>query len=911
MRTPAAPWIAARDAETVVGVIQTVALYNIAGVGIPITQYLHKQGISLVTKRIEQGLSEFQPASVSLVLDNNDTFFDSGGTGIFDAVNISQGYQIIIHIGIDGVDFINPAIPNCFIFDGKLYVDSVKKEGLEKIQVTVHGWLKDAETYNAEEIADPNNPPFKYISGLAFVSATGHTGAKQMVYGIEDSIKYLEYEGGEREYLYSPGVPGSPLELWDSVKENSITVNYTIGAMPTEGQTDYFTIINLAGVKHACYWYENIKLEDIVSHVYDHIGVTNQDIDVREIETGITDKHFIYFTPFFTDTVTSDMKITAIKVVKYLDPNITLLIGIEEEKGVNNSIYRIIMNTSTWTYTSVKLFATIYRVAKFVYANARTWVILAEAIDFDGVFAGLGERWVAKQLRELKVDWSGFDDVDNFINDMPAPNPGADTIWDIAFANTCSALNHSTKIYFIRQYRVGPTAYQMSLESYDCVANVFAVEEPVLRLTPGGSWDLISEDYGTVAWQGAGPNEVYYWAANQFGSIPHMWLARYNITTNTDEMRLEPTLPMYDNIDTKVLDMRWERVGAVEYAHIKLHAREPAFGQWRYQDWWFLKDAVPPHEVLYDALSDTWHGRYFDTNHPVKNQYLTSWFVDSSKGNQWFIKRYNGRDPSDYAVESSEALIPEYEGIITAPMIYKDVAGEFHYCGCLIDTGSYQIVPYIYTSGALATVRIADFTGYSCRDALKYLAEAYLDYHDIHERDSGRFYYRETNLGAGTLDENICIKDRDGYSKTKIEYWENWCDGVIVENSRRDLRYKLGNTSFGARVIHIDNRFLSEQTCKFVAEWYWEFFKMRRRLITVEVKMFIEPELMDKITLTLRKRDGTVYEVIDCLIYEISVYPSPDAANSFNVTLKLLEIDGVVIHETRLVQLPSHKIRIP
>jgi hypothetical protein len=905
MRTPAVAWTTARNAETVVGVIRVVTMYNESnGDVIPLNPLLHKEGISLVTKRIEQDFNEFQPAEVSFTLDNDDTLFNSAGTGYFDALQFAAGYRIVIWIGIDGIDFINPATPNCFIFDGHLYEDSVIKHGRETIELTAHGWLKNAEKYNAEEIADQDNPPFKTISGLEFVSATGQRGAKKMVYGIENTVKYLEYDGGERVYLYSAGNPGSPLELWDSVRESSITVNYAYANLPTEGTTDYFTVISVAGVLTACYWYENIKLETIISYIYDYLNITNQDIDVREIETGITDKHFVYLEPFYTNTITNEMKITALKVVNYTPPNITMLVAIEEKKDVASSLWRLIINTSTWEYTSLEIHSGfIGRIVKFVFANNRTWVIYATSQNLDAIQAGLGERWVATGLRELAADWSGFTFIDNFTMNLPVPDPQTDNFWDFPLANTCSAANHTNNIYYVRQEKVGFNTYHLSLEHYDALLNVFAIDEPTLRANGvGGHHNLISEDYGTVAWQDV-PNMIYYFASNYYVNLPEMWLSRYNITTATNETGVQPTLN--NNIATKVLDARWERVGQIEYAHMKVYAQD-ALMIWHYQDWWFLRGAVPPWEVLYDDLLNLWKGRYFDTNHPIASQYQTSWFVDNTKGSKWFIKHYDARDPSIYGVETSEALIPEYEGIISAPMIYKSDAGGFHYCGCLIDLDSYSIVPYVYTSGALATVKVADFTGYSCRDALKYLAEAFLDYHDIYEIDSARFYYRGTNLGAGTLDELDCIRE-----KTTIEYWDNWCDGVIVENSKRNLRYRLGNTSYGARVISIDNRFLSEQTCEIVAEWYWEFFNKRRRLVTVEIPMYIEPELMDKITLTLRNSDGTVYETFDTLLYEISFYPSPGSDTSMNTILKLLEIDGVTIHVTRLVQLPSHKILIP
>jgi len=427
----------------------------------------------------------------------------------------------------------------------------------------------------------------------------------------------------------------------------------------------------------------------------------------------------------------------------------------------------------------------------------------------------------------------------------------------------------------------------------------FFVVQALLRREILGVWNFISENHGTIAEQDS--KLLYYWNANYYTNLPEMWIMRYNITDGTFEMAFEPTLN--HDINTKVLDSLWERVAATEiYTHLKIYAKDDLL-TFRYQDWWILRGGVPGVYTFFDDPSIAWRNRYFGTNHPEKNKLFTSWFVDSN--GFWWIKKYDAQNPSDFASENDERLISEYDGIISAPMIYEEVGAEHHYCGCLIDKNVFAIVPYVYTSQAMATIRIADFTGMNCRQALTKLSEGYLDTIDIHEYDKARIYFRETFLGAGTLDWTK-------YRFTpKIEYWKNYCDGIIIENSKRNLRHRIGNTDYDAKVLRVDNSFISQGTIEVVAKWYYAFFNAWRRIITVEVPFYVEVELMDKITITLRKTDGTVYETLNTIVYETSFDPSPTKDTTHDMTLKLLEIDGTTIHTPRLIKVPNHKLRVP
>jgi len=186
----------------------------------------------------------------------------------------------------------------------------------------------------------------------------------------------------------------------------------------------------------------------------------------------------------------------------------------------------------------------------------------------------------------------------------------------------------------------------------------------------------------------------------------------------------------------------------------------------------------------------------------------------------------------------------------------------------------------------------------NCKDALTKLAEGFCCNFDIYEMTKGRFYFRGTTGGEMTLDSDQCIK------QPVISYWENQCDGVIVENSKKGIRFRVGNTGFGDKIIEIDNVFVSSRgMAKVIAEWLYAFFNERRLLISVEVKFLIEIELFDKITIKLRNKDGTLFREVITIVIETSFEPSPYSEKTHRVSLKLLQLTGDTIHIPHLIEL--------
>lgn len=874
-----------RNLPNVYGVWKKIELIELSsGLTTNITDYVIDIGIN--EHRLEDLLNEPIVSILSITVKDEPfqeyPFFTSGGTtGLFDKITSAaiSGYQVKITTGITGeADII-------LVFDCKLDVDTIDRFEKERVQFTVYGWLKEADGYNAEEIADPDNPPFRNITGITFVSATGYTGAKEMKYGIEGGIKYLQYENGVKTFIYSLTNPGSPLTLWDAVEENSITINYIFTDLPTESKSDKFTIINHLGSLWACRWYENIKLETIASKLFDHLGITTQDINVREIETG-TDKHFVYLAPFFTDTVTSDMEVSAVKVVNYDVPTktITMLVGIQEQLDADGSLWKIDIDLVNWTYTKTELssFHT-GKILKFLYFNGRTWAIRGIRVSYEPLAAGWGDRWYATQLLRFAADWASIDRTVVVPNNVPSPDVATDVTWDILLGNTCSCDDTTQDMYALRQYRIAGI-FSVDLVRYNDAGLGGWVVVKVGMENGHGETQIIADDYGTIAEQLA--NDYFYYGCKAFWPLDVHWICKYDIMGNAFIFGLRY---IFNDNKTKCMNFVWEKKAGNEcYVFMKYYA-ENNFGVFEYTNWWFKDDGT--YFVTYDKQwQEVYNRRYLYSNQSIREKYYTQWFLNDS--NQWFIQSINAENGIDIYTETVDFLHYGYEGICAAPQIFKQGVpdSDHHFAGCLVDTNTFAIVPYVYTDEALSTVHIADFTGYTCRDALKYLAEANLDVLDIYERDKARFYYRETNLGSTTLDYDIYKK------QPQIELWVNRYDGIVIENSGENLRWRFGNTDYGANVLKIDNRFISEGIGGIIGLWMYDFFNTIKRIVTLEVPYWVEMELMDKVALTLRDMIGGAFWAFNTLVYEMSFDISSMKDTSMMVNLKLLEIGGTILH---------------
>ena len=200
-------------------------------------------------------------------------------------------------------------------------------------------------------------------------------------------------------------------------------------------------------------------------------------------------------------------------------------------------------------------------------------------------------------------------------------------------------------------------------------------------------------------------------------------------------------------------------------------------------------------------------------------------------------------------------------------------------------------------------IQIANFKGMNCEKALTKLSEAFCCCLDIYEHQKARFYYRGSFNDSDTIDYDVYLR------QPKKRYWKNWCDGVIVENSEKGIRSRIGTTDFGSRILTggpIDNVFVSSQgMAKVIAELLYSFYGVKKLVTPISIPFYVEPELMDKITFTLRDKDGNVWRSLGKLIYETSFNVSPGEKATHNMELELLEMTGEVLHSKIMTEVGS------
>jgi len=877
MKTLTAEFQTRRDSETARNVIRRVKLIALNDRSEnDITAYVKEDydesggisnvHISEITKRIEAGLNEFLPSEVSVEVSDEDIFFKSDDSGLFDPDQLSGGYQLTIEVGFDDLD---GAPEYILMFDGKVDPDTIFRRERETVEFTAHSWLKNAERFNAEEIADAGNPPLKNITGVTVWQTPGYTGgytgAKTLVCG-SDTGKFLQYGGGEKHYFASNE---TEVRLWDATRENYITVNVVFNSLPYGNETDNFTVIRYDDYLRPCYWYEHKTLKFIVGKVYDKLGITTQDINVNEINSG-TEKEFMYFNKFFTAYTGSNSKITAQKVVDYNAETdvIQMLFWVEVAKGDRNCLYHIEFDIENKTHTTTLLkYEAAYRGLKFLYFNGRTWTITGKEIgDFDLITSGNDVRWGAKHLYELAADWKSITHEETLSEDYPDPDPDSDDDWHFHLGYSATDYHDYQTMYIMQQKKVGGT-YSLIWREFNGSTHNW-VDKKTLEI--GGDTALVADDYADGMYNTAG-HFWYVYGARRISGIHVLQIYAYDL----DNDDFEP-IQGWSGVNYKLV---WSKNTFDPSTTYKLYMKY--YNGSAYVNFWVHNDGT------YTQITNN-NIQYAGFNRQ-KNKFFSCWFKDSY--DFYYIARMKASTGSMYNFVELKKIDPDYTTEITAPKIYKYVDDyDCYFAGLCIDSRDNGIIPYIYAPNVQSTIKEANFTGMNCRQGLAKLAEGYLCVVDIYEKTKARFYYRETELGSDSIDTS------DYLEQPQVPYWENWYDGVIVENTKYNLRWRYGSTDFDSRVLHIDNPFISEGTGAIVAKWLYNFFNQFKKFPRVDGSFHIESELIDKMALTLRDKDGNSFWAFNSLVYETSFDPSTNIMH-----LQLLEIQGSTVHETIII----------
>lgn len=840
--------------------------------GIDISEYLEKGSPGMITQRVENLVNQFQPGDIAIACEEPKTikvFFKDDGSGLFDPDKIEKGYQVKVSVGVDGCeDWI-------LSFDGKVE-KTPERPTRDRASFVGMGWLDNAKNFNAELVADPNNPALKNISGviISSVGDSSQVGAKNLKLTMNAADEQeLSFESGERVNVSA----GGDFDLFDSLNESNIAVNVDDTQLPTEDCEDSFTIIESGGLLKAVGWYENKTLEFIVEKLLTEIGTTEQDIKVEEIESLISDeKNFIMLSKWFPSSSPADPpEITALKLVDVDVPTttITLLVGVKISTTDNHyHMLQINYETGGWVEVDKNSFGEHQVLRFFKFANA-WWILLGYTVAATPWFPNDPWRYVATYLKKIDANF----DVDYtfpFSSIYPNLPPRQfnicnETLWKFALAKSGSILDHAgNDIYFIECDRP-------DVGNYDC---------SLIKLVWGGTFltrtfiKLLETDDSTTNlvmcddWASMVPrstDDFCYYGIRKTASPNALDIIAYAITLNTfSTVKQDTTNGGIENFTRNIQSASFQWQGYFAYP--------TAAGRKAY---WIgntglLNELVFPEQVenliyanpLFERYYIYWH--YEDGFYQIKT-------IDSLLGLWW---------------KEDEKLDVKYSLSHVAPVMWYEGEGQgdWWFAGIMQETGDKSLVPFLYKPGKVPMIDIADFTGKSCEQALTEFAKVYLCAYAIYERFKARFYFRESFNDTATLDSEDYDLD------PQVEYWDNKIDGVVIQNSKRGIIFRVGNTGKGADKIEIDSVFINSRGhAKIVANWLYTFFSQKRLLVTVKIPFGIQYELFDKINLTLRNIDGTIFRSFNTIVYEMSFNPSPETVTTHDVYLKLLQLDGI------------------
>ncbi len=837
---------------------------------VDITEYV--ENVSKVEQQIEEKFCEFIPTTVTFTVTDKETqdydFFTQGETtGFFDKLIKAtvQGYKIILKEGIDGI------ADEIVSFDGEVDIESVHRIDRQTIVFTATGWLRDAGRYDASIISDPDNPPFKNVTGITvnypgggiqgvpggkYIETGGKTGS-----GIEEKC-WISYNGGKKEWLTYPG--GNTF-IYEPNYKGKMWITYTLADIPEEPAKDYFSVRMYEGALIACGYYEHIPIEEAVDLICDEWwgeGVGTRDIQVEEIGGGILEKHFIYLAPIYDAGNKSDVKITASKVISYAGNLITMLVAIEWKKADNTKIYKVVIdvNARTRTVTEMAEWYAGVRVARFFNANGRWWGLVGQEVT--GI---LGKEWYGVAFYKFNVALTGIELVRNIPFNHTLPGWYHYNLYSFTLKN--EGVAGSKDFYCIRQNAEAGMVYTVKLYKYDINADTWTSVVTMINNAVAynkGTWAILE-----------GNIEYYYFACKKYigGTIVHTtsYIMAYKMTGVPG---LTEITTFTSSVSTVISDCYWrQKIGSPNSVFLKFE--DPS-----------SELAYKLHHLLYEIIPNGDKIKYFGGNNLFDDRY-TAWRYEDD---QWRIMFFYGSFYFGGNVQTEDILDSDYVGNIIHPRIFKDFgSGNYYYCGFVTDESN-RVIPFLYIKETTTahTIKELDLTDWTIWEALKYLAQGFLCYFVVPEYQKIQFYHRKKNKGVLTL-----VKE-DYKKQPNMRIYNNFADGVHIENSKYELSEKRGNTLKKSKVFAFDNRLTSEDSIGIVADWYYAFLVTdgRRKEFEVVAPFRIEIEPMDKVTLILYDRFLNTFWTKETLVYETSSEPWVNKEAAHDVILKLIEKEG-------------------
>lgn len=169
-------------------------------------------------------------------------------------------------------------------------------------------------------------------------------------------------------------------------------------------------------------------------------------------------------------------------------------------------------------------------------------------------------------------------------------------------------------------------------------------------------------------------------------------------------------------------------------------------------------------------------------------------------------------------------------------------------------------------------VKKANFKDFTIRDALNDLAKNFLCTWELIAKDSGRFRFREFNLGSFKMPKSLYQQDSDIFM-----WWEHYYDGIKIMGIN-DMIFEKGQKTFDAKILSIDSRYIDDSTGDMIANWFLNFFNIPRKMYKITGVFLPHLELLDLVKLTDEYED-TIEKTI---VYKIE-YLSTEKAFRFHL----------------------------
>jgi len=512
----------------------------------------------------------------------------------------------------------------------------------------------------------------------------------------------------------------------------------------------------------------------------------------------------------------------------------------------------------------------------FFHFASSWWTITGNSVDG----AGRGDRISAAKLYKLNSNASGVDYTFDFSSDAspakddPNPDCSTDQTWVFYLARAAGTFDDDD-LYIPFAQRVGGGNPVASLQKLHWNGSSLTQSGVKALHGPGGSINnIFPDDVACCAWQ-QGIKKCFFYGMRLWTSPFDLNIFKYDITSDSFEKIWN------DSIEGRTMERARSN-------HNSTNNQYRAILVWQHTS--SNKYMLSIHH------NGNWHGMGQPASNKSKNidrsssqaleKFYTYWWnspegyqignINVETGN--IVNRENGFLRGDYEISE------------IGPMLYEEIINEeviHNYCGLVLQPVTKQLIPFLFSSQILGTIPKLDTTEMNARQLLQKLAEDYCCVIDVYEKGKARFYYR-----ALDKDPVATLNETQYNLQPKLDYWGNKVDGVRLYNPETKEEVTKGKFGFNRNCLDIEVPYVTGQALDITAQRYYDFLEVDRLIGSIIAPFFVELEALDKITVTLKDKDGGEWRTYDMLVYEKSFDSEPKQEGANDVILKLVQFEA-------------------